>query len=382
VNPTIVNFNQCHKFGHKLCEIQLYLLYLSDLLAGSGLGLAYLPAMVIINQHFDKKKTFAFGIAVSGVGCGSFIYPPLIEFLNKEYGWRGALTILSAIGLNICACGAFMRPFKNNSTLKIERESSMTKEEKLFNFAIFKSLDFDILCYNNVAICFGISVVYSHLSEYSLLMGIGGNESFMLFSVVGITNLAGRFIFGAIGHHPLTDEVLLYICTFFISGAVTIAVPLLTQYGALLAYSATFGFFSASYGVLLPGMICEFLGASELASGLGAILPFCALGTMLGGPAAGFLYDSLHSYNWSFIVGGGVIVTSAISIIVPFWRKKHLKVAMGGTKNNPDNHHEIESNIIPTPMDNCEGDILDAETEESDNLLKVDGRFVPTVVDI
>ncbi|CAH1784635.1 unnamed protein product [Owenia fusiformis] len=234
-------------------------------ITGGGLGIAHVPANTIINDYFEAKKTIAFGIAKAGLGIGSFLYPLLIEALNEEYRWRGTMLILSGIGLNICVC------------------------------------------------------------EYSLLMGIGGSESAMLFSVLGITNIVGLLLFGVIAHHPKADAMLLYIGGPIVCGVAKMLLPLLTQYGQLLAYSGLIGLCSATAEVLSPTIICQILGPNELPNGYGATLACAAFGMLLGGPVAGFMYDSLHSYNGSFFVGGGAIITSALCMVVPYLRlrKKH-----------------------------------------------------------
>ncbi|CAH1784646.1 unnamed protein product, partial [Owenia fusiformis] len=285
--------------------------------AGGGLGLAYIPATVIINDYFETKKTLAFGIATSGLGIGSFLYPLLIEALNEEYGWRGAMLILSGIGLNICVYGVLMCPFRTHELL-----TKSDNNEKVFNFGIMKSKNFLILCFNYLVFHFGIVIVFTHLSEYSLLMGIGGSESSMLFSVFGISNIVGLLLFGVIAHHPKADAMLLFIGGLFICGVATVFLPLLTQYGALLAYSGLIGIFSATMGVLSPGIICQILGPNELSNGYGVTLPCAAFGFLLGGPVAGFMYDTLHSYNASFFLGGGAMIISALCMVVPFLRKK------------------------------------------------------------
>ncbi|CAH1785203.1 unnamed protein product [Owenia fusiformis] len=202
--------------GTSAFATNIYHLYITfGIVTGVGFGIAYLPGIVIVSQYFEKKRTLAIGVAASGIGFGSFIYPPMIDALNNQYGWRGALLMLSGITLNICVAGAFMRPFK-----------------------------------------------------------------------------------------------------------ITLLVPFLTHYGTLLAYSAIFGFCSAAFGILLPGIICQFLGSEELATGYGVLMTFEAVGTMLGGPAAGFMYDMLLSYNTSFFVGGGIIVISSLCMIVPYLREK------------------------------------------------------------
>ncbi|KAK5640854.1 hypothetical protein RI129_009401 [Pyrocoelia pectoralis] len=85
----------------------LYLTF--GVLAGCGLSLCYVASVVIVAYYFDKKRSFATGLAVCGSGIGTFIFAPLIQGLLKEYGWRGTTLILAGIFLNLAVCGALMR---------------------------------------------------------------------------------------------------------------------------------------------------------------------------------------------------------------------------------------------------------------------------------
>lgn len=78
-------------------------------IAGVGLSLCYVAAVVIVAYYFDKRRSFATGISVCGSGIGTFIFPPIIQYLITEYGWRGCTVLLAGIFLNMCVCGALMR---------------------------------------------------------------------------------------------------------------------------------------------------------------------------------------------------------------------------------------------------------------------------------
>ncbi|CRK99823.1 CLUMA_CG013131, isoform A [Clunio marinus] len=78
-------------------------------ISGVGLSLCYVAAVVIVAYYFDKRRSFATGISVCGSGIGTFIFPPIIQYLISEYGWRGCTVILAGIFLNMCVCGALMR---------------------------------------------------------------------------------------------------------------------------------------------------------------------------------------------------------------------------------------------------------------------------------
>lgn len=79
------------------------------ILAGFGLSLCYVAAVVIVAYYFDKRRSFATGLSVCGSGIGTFIFAPLTQMLIAEYGWRGCTLILSGLFLNMCVCGMLMR---------------------------------------------------------------------------------------------------------------------------------------------------------------------------------------------------------------------------------------------------------------------------------
>lgn len=70
----------------------------------------YLPAIVMVGYYFETKRAFATGVAVCGSGIGLFMFAPLTEQLVKEFSWKGALWIISALVLHGVVCGAAYRP--------------------------------------------------------------------------------------------------------------------------------------------------------------------------------------------------------------------------------------------------------------------------------
>lgn len=92
------------------------LFFTFGILAGCGLSLCYVAAVVIVAYYFDKKRSFATGLSVCGSGIGTFIFAPLIQALLAEYGWRGTTLILAGFFLNLAVCGGLMRDLPWTST--------------------------------------------------------------------------------------------------------------------------------------------------------------------------------------------------------------------------------------------------------------------------
>ncbi|GAB1863642.1 Monocarboxylate transporter 12 [Camponotus japonicus] len=79
------------------------------IVAGFGLSLCFVAAVVIVAYYFDKKRSFATGLSVCGSGIGTFIFAPVTQYLLAEYGWRGTTLILAGLFSNLAVCGCLMR---------------------------------------------------------------------------------------------------------------------------------------------------------------------------------------------------------------------------------------------------------------------------------
>ena len=86
------------------------------------MGMAYLPAIVIVSYYFEKRRTLATGIAVCGSGIGTFVFAPLANALLTEYSWKGTILIEAGILLNCLLCGMLFRPLKFPETPDSDEE--------------------------------------------------------------------------------------------------------------------------------------------------------------------------------------------------------------------------------------------------------------------
>ena len=85
------------------------LIFTFGVVAGFGLSLCFVAAVVIVAYYFDKKRSFATGLSVCGSGIGTFIFAPVTRYLLDEYGWRGTTLILAGLFFNLAVCGCLMR---------------------------------------------------------------------------------------------------------------------------------------------------------------------------------------------------------------------------------------------------------------------------------
>lgn len=92
-------------FGNSI-EV-MYLTF--GVIAGLGLGMCYVTAVVSIAYWFDKKRTLAVGLGACGTGIGTFVYAPMTTYFIEEYGWRGTCLLLAGTFFNMIVAGTVMR---------------------------------------------------------------------------------------------------------------------------------------------------------------------------------------------------------------------------------------------------------------------------------
>lgn len=101
-----------------------YFLYFTiGIVVGFGFGLIYVPAIVSVGYYFEKRRSFAIGIAVCGTGVGTFLLSPTNRILTERFGWQGAFLFKAAFILSGILCGLVMRPLpiEPSEILKNER---------------------------------------------------------------------------------------------------------------------------------------------------------------------------------------------------------------------------------------------------------------------
>ncbi|XP_012528579.1 monocarboxylate transporter 12 [Monomorium pharaonis] len=115
----------------------IHLFFTFGVLTGIGGGLSTTPGIILVSQYFDKHRALANGICVSGTAAGSFVFPLLIEFLVRDFGFHGTILLLGGCMLHVCVSATLYRPLDENyapeeeaSAEKIEKEMKEQDQDK------------------------------------------------------------------------------------------------------------------------------------------------------------------------------------------------------------------------------------------------------------
>jgi MFS family permease len=77
--------------------IQVYIAY--TIAVGIGVGCIYVPSVSAVQRWFTRRRGLASGLAVSGIGVGTLIMPPIAGAMIGAVGWRSTWLALGIAGL-------------------------------------------------------------------------------------------------------------------------------------------------------------------------------------------------------------------------------------------------------------------------------------------
>jgi MFS family permease len=286
---------------------------------GLGVGCAYVPALGAVQRWFARRRGFASGLAVSGIGVGTLAMPSLASFLIAALGWREAYLVLG--GLAAVVGGGMALMIENDPRdrgLGPDGDSPQSGAQSgppagaSVREAI-RSRQF-LALYAACLVCsFGLFVPFVHLVPYAMDHGVAPSSAVLLQGVIGVGSTAGRFLLGSLADRMGRGTALL---TMFVGMALALVVWLFSiQLGTLAAFAFVYGVFYGGWVALLPAVVMDHFGGRNVSGIIGILYTSVALGTLIGPSAAGFAFDITHSYTLPILAGivGNVIAAAIVA---------------------------------------------------------------------
>ena len=271
---------------------------------GVGIGCAYVPALGAVQRWFVTRRGVASGLAVSGIGVGTLVMPPLATALIDALGWRNAYLALGC-GAAVVGIGmaAFIADHPGDQGVGDDTRSGMLLREAV------RSRQF-VLLYAACLVCsFGVFVPFVHLVPYALDQGIGQKDAAYLLGTIGIGSTLGRFFLGG-----LADKVgrPAFLLAMFAGMAAALAVwAASTGFLALAGFALLFGLFYGGWVAIMPPVVTDLFGNRQVGGIIGVLYTSVAVGTLLGPTAAGYLFDASGSYTVPIVASAAVNVAAA-----------------------------------------------------------------------
>jgi OFA family oxalate/formate antiporter-like MFS transporter len=282
---------------------------------GLGVGCAYVPALGAVQRWFVRRRGFASGLAVSGIGVGTLVMPPLAAFLISALGWREAYLVLGGLAAIVgagmalliendprdCGLGPDGDPVQSGARSVRPAGASVNEAIRSRRF---------VGLYAACLVCsFGVFAPFVHLVPYALDHGIPQSSAVLLLGVIGVGSTAGRFFLGGLADRMGRQTSLLVM---FVGMALALGVwALSTDAWSLAAFAFAYGVFYGGWVAVLPAVVMDYFGGRNVSGIIGFLYTSVAVGTLIGPSAAGFAFDFSHSYTLPILASVGANIIAA-----------------------------------------------------------------------
>ncbi|PAA50494.1 hypothetical protein BOX15_Mlig032951g3 [Macrostomum lignano] len=312
-------------------------------ITGIGTSLMYLPSMVIVGLYFDKRRSTAMGIAFGGSGLGMFALGPLMEYLMDVYSWRGALLVLAGIMLNGVVFASLMRPLPKRPRAATEAASSASAENKSSSdhLSRLKTLlsdrNFQLFLLSQLVFDFGFDTPFLYAPDRARKAGHSGLLAALLISIMGASNVAGRFGFGFVLDRLArckcaVDKTAMQGVTMLGAGLAALGAVLSESYVVMVAHGVAYGLFIGGFISVTPAVCAHLLGPENLSYSYGVTLLCQSVGVVLGPPLTGAIFDATRSFDASYLTAAAfMLIGSFIVMPLPWLVKQQRATAEAAT---------------------------------------------------
>jgi MFS family permease len=300
--------------------IEVYAAY--GLGVGLGVGCAYVPAIGAVQRWFVRRRGFASGLAVSGIGVGTLAMPPLATLLIDMLGWRGAYLALGALA---AAIGGGMALLIENDPRALglgpdgDPPLSGAASERAEGASVHEAVRSRrfIALYAACLICsFGVFVPFVHLVPYAGDHGVAASTAVLLLGVIGIGSTAGRFFLGGLADRIGRQCSLLLM---FAGMAIALSIWLVsTGVWSLAAFAFIYGVFYGGWVAVLPAVVMDQFGGRNVSGIIGILYTSVAFGTLIGPSAGGFAFDLTGDYTLPILASAAANIIAAVIVAVMF----------------------------------------------------------------
>jgi MFS family permease len=263
-----------------------------------GASATFSPLIYDISHWFERRRGIAIAICASGNYLAGTLWPPIVQALVTEIGWRATHV---AIGL---VCVATMLPLALVLRRQVLSHAGSTAERSgrvLKAAGPSRGILQVLLSVAGLSCCVAMSMPQVHIVAYCADLGYGvarGAEMLSLMLAFGIISRIGSgWIADQIG------GVMTLLLGSVLQGVALFLYLWFDGLASLYVISALFGLFQGGIVPSYALIVREYFPSEEAGTRVGIVIMSTLFGMALGGWMSGFIFDLTGSYQLAFTNG-------------------------------------------------------------------------------
>ena len=286
-----------------------FILVQAVLIGMLGSSATFGPLVADTTHWFQRKRGLAVAIVASGNYLAGTIWPPLLEYAVRNYGWRDAYLAIGVLAI------VTMLPL----ALFLKRRPAIADHHAAGNGSAHQLLPAPkflqpLLMLAGVACCVAMSMPQVHIVAYCTDLGYGparGAEMLSLMLGMGVVSRLGSGLIadkiGGVGTLILGSILQCVTLLFYIP---------FNGLSSLYVVSALFGL---AQGGIVPSyalIVRQYFPARQAGVRVSLVLMSTVIGMAIGGWMTGLIFDWTGSYSAAFLNG---IAWNLLNMAIAFW---------------------------------------------------------------
>ena len=324
-----------------------FYLTLGVMVVGGTIFMSYMGHTMFLPHWFDRRRGLAIGIAFSGVGVGSIIMFPWMQFAIDTVGWRQSLWIMAMVLIAVIVPLNFLFQRHRPEHLGLRPDGAaaddaagpggegLPKSDGIVDRAwvetdwtlgrAVRTARFWWLILAFSTALYAWYAVQVHQTRYLIDVGISAEAAAVALGLVGLTGIGGQI---AIGH--LSDRIgrewawSLAYSGFLLTYVLLLALDRWPSDWLMYVMVASQGFLGYGMTGIYASVPAELFAGRRYGVIFGVLGIASGFGAAFGPFATGFLFDLRGGYGQAFAIA---IVMCAISIYA-MWRAAPRKVRL------------------------------------------------------
>jgi sugar phosphate permease len=291
---------------------------------------ANIAVSVLVNNWFGSKKSgTALSIAMMGSSIGTFVLKEICDQFILSYGWRIAYAAMGGIVLVVLIPAVLFMLVDTPEKIGLQKIGIPESETKAVGLSLketVKTPAFYFVVFALIALGMANGSINSHAQAYFRGLGYSQNIATTIVSIAALVTIVGKYVVGWIYDKKGALASIIFACSSFMLTFMSLILASRIMMSAVVMYIVFFTFGSA-LGLLAPAfMTNKLFGNLSFGVIVGIFTLSTGLGTAIGDPITGKIFDTTGSYTLAWIIMIAVMAVSLIFFAIanrigPKWRE-------------------------------------------------------------
>ncbi len=311
----LVGASQAPSFGWVLVSYSI--------VTAGGLGITFVIAYTTPPRWFERRRSLATGVAVSGWGVGIVAFPPFVEAVIDRLGWQPTYLVLAGLFLVAIVIAIVLladRPHDlgvdTDGEFEIDPASIDTGHPPSVRRQLAKTFEtvwtplFGVVFVALLLMFVPANAVLVYLVDFAEASGVSRRIGVVAVSIVGGMNVVAKFTAGWAADVIGTDRMMA-VCVVLMCVPTLLLVAIPTP-ASVLVLSAVFGFGYGGTAALMSPLVANLFGTGDLSTLFGITCIGFAIAGVTVPYGVGRGLDVFGSYGVPFVATAAIGLLSAV----------------------------------------------------------------------